>query len=272
MTTIVDCPTCTRKLNVPEDLLGHPVRCPDCGGTFEAGGSSSPGDPPAATDPAPSAPPLNGAPAEEAVPPRRPGTPYSVTGAAPAAPAPAAGAVTGLRACPFCGKEIAEFAVQCRFCGEHLADEDERPWEQPYRRRGVRRDCEPHRGVLVLVFGILSLVVPYVGVVLGVVAWVMGHKDLKKMAAGSMDPEGRGLTLAGKVCGIVGTLLQGLMLLFVLAEMVVIFGIYLPMSIRATATMKAPPPAVKAPPAPVAPPVGPPPVAPPVQAPPAERP
>src|SRR6516162_2882391 len=36
MATIVDCPSCQRKLRVPDDLLGKKVKCPTCSGTFDA--------------------------------------------------------------------------------------------------------------------------------------------------------------------------------------------------------------------------------------------
>ncbi len=63
---------------------------------------------------------------------------------------------------------------------------------------------KPHRGTLILVLGILGLVIcgP-----LGIAAWVMGSGDLKQMDAGTMDPEGRGTTQAGKICGIIATIL-----------------------------------------------------------------
>ena len=63
---------------------------------------------------------------------------------------------------------------------------------------------KPHRGTLVLVFGILGLVfcAP-----LGIAAWVMGGNDLKEMAAGTMDPAGRDNTNAGKICGMIATIL-----------------------------------------------------------------
>jgi hypothetical protein len=35
----------------------------------------------------------------------------------------------------------------------------------------------------------------------------MGSGDLKEMDAGTMDPSGRGTTQAGKICGIIGTIL-----------------------------------------------------------------
>ena len=64
---------------------------------------------------------------------------------------------------------------------------------------------KPHRGTLILVLGILGLVVcgP-----LGIAAWVMGSGDLKEINAGTMDPAGRGSTEAGKICGIIATILM----------------------------------------------------------------
>ena len=61
-----------------------------------------------------------------------------------------------------------------------------------------------HRGVQILVFGILSLVVCQL---FGIAAWVMANADLDEMACGRMDPSGRDMTQAGRICGIVGTVL-----------------------------------------------------------------
>ena len=38
----------------------------------------------------------------------------------------------------------------------------------------------------------------------GAIAWVMGNRDIKKIRAGTMDPEGESVTNAGRICGIVG--------------------------------------------------------------------
>ena len=62
----------------------------------------------------------------------------------------------------------------------------------------------PHRGTLVLVLGILGIVCCFI---CGIVAWVFGNTDLREMDAGRMDPSGRGLTQAGKICGIIGVVL-----------------------------------------------------------------
>jgi hypothetical protein len=66
---------------------------------------------------------------------------------------------------------------------------------------------QPHRGTLILVLGILSLVVcgP-----IGIAAWVMGNTDLKAIDSGSMDPAGRGSTNAGRICGMIGTILTAI--------------------------------------------------------------
>lgn len=63
---------------------------------------------------------------------------------------------------------------------------------------------KPHRGTLILVLGILGLVVcgPC-----GIAAWIMGNGDLKEIDAGAMDPSGRSTTNAGRICGIIATIL-----------------------------------------------------------------
>jgi predicted Zn finger-like uncharacterized protein len=73
------------------------------------------------------------------------------------------------------------------------------------RPRRQRRDARPHRGPLILGLGILSIVCLFQ--FLGPIAWVMGHHDLAEMRSGRMDREGEGLTNAGRICGIVGTVL-----------------------------------------------------------------
>jgi hypothetical protein len=80
------------------------------------------------------------------------------------------------------------------------------------RRRWRRRDYVPHRGTIILVLGILSLVTGF-GFILGPIAWVMGNADMREIRAGRMDPEGEGSTNAGRICGIIGTVLGVLSLL-----------------------------------------------------------
>jgi hypothetical protein len=67
-----------------------------------------------------------------------------------------------------------------------------------------------------MILGILSLVLmflPMVGFPCGLTAWVMGQSDMRKMREHAMDPDGMTTTQAGHVCGIIGTVLSGLMLM-----------------------------------------------------------
>ena len=62
----------------------------------------------------------------------------------------------------------------------------------------------PHRGAVILAFGILGLVVCQL---FGVAAWVMGNNDLREMDRGYMDPSGRELTKTGRLLGMISTAL-----------------------------------------------------------------
>ena len=79
---------------------------------------------------------------------------------------------------------------------------------------------KPHRGSLILVLGILGLVIC---APCGIAAWIMGHSDLKQMDAGQMDPSGRGLTNAGRICGIIATILLAVGI--VVAVLLFLFGV-----------------------------------------------
>ena len=80
---------------------------------------------------------------------------------------------------------------------------------------------KPHRGAVILAFGILGLVVSQL---FGVAAWVMADNDLKEMNRGYMDPTGRDLTNVGRILGIVATALMAIplliLILFLLASIV----------------------------------------------------
>ena len=71
----------------------------------------------------------------------------------------------------------------------------------------------PHRGTLILVLGILSITICWP---CGPFAWMLGNEDLAKMRAGLMDPSGEGNTNAGRILGMIGTvLIIGLILLWI---------------------------------------------------------
>jgi predicted Zn finger-like uncharacterized protein len=89
-------------------------------------------------------------------------------------------------------------------------DEDDEDDEEDQRKAALgrprrrRRDARPHRGALILVLGILSIVTCQI---FGPIAWFLGHNDLAEMRSGRMDREGQELTNAGRICGIIGTVL-----------------------------------------------------------------
>jgi hypothetical protein len=72
---------------------------------------------------------------------------------------------------------------------------------------GVPASNRPHRGVLILILGILGIVLCCP---LGIAAWVMGNSDLRAMERGEMDKTGEGMTQAGKICGIISVALWAL--------------------------------------------------------------
>jgi hypothetical protein len=79
----------------------------------------------------------------------------------------------------------------------------------------------PGRGTMILVLGILSIVCCNI---LGPVAWIMGSGDLKQIAAGQISQEAKGLTQAGMICGIIGTifLVLGIIWFFFFGGMVIL--------------------------------------------------
>jgi len=72
----------------------------------------------------------------------------------------------------------------------------------------------PHRGGLILTFGILGVLccMPFC-----IAAWVMDATDMKEIRAGRMDPSGQAMTQAGMIVGIVGTVLAGIWILINIA-------------------------------------------------------
>jgi hypothetical protein len=72
---------------------------------------------------------------------------------------------------------------------------------------------KPHRGAVILAFGILGFVVCQL---FGVAAWVMADNDLKEMRRGYMDPGGRDLTQTGRILGMVATALMAIPVVFLI--------------------------------------------------------
>ena len=228
MPTVIECPSCGRQLRMPSALAGQLVRCPICSHEFRR-------EPIQATGPATSDTPdpvadSSSIPSQDKgaqlnlslddgdnsgrlgnIPP--PPRPMRVVPIDPQ-PARQPAADNGYRVpCPECGEQIQPDFVRCPFCGLDLDGEAPSDRRRNNRPR-LRFDFAPHRGGLVLTLGIVSMVMvglcPLIGIPFGIAAWMMGHADLKQIDAATMDPSGRPSTQAGKVCGMIGTVLDSL--------------------------------------------------------------
>jgi hypothetical protein len=81
------------------------------------------------------------------------------------------------------------------------------PYGGPPVYSGMR---EHPQGTLILVFGIMSLVLGFscgIGFVLGPVAWIMGNSALSEIDANPSLYTNRGSVQAGRICGIIATVL-----------------------------------------------------------------
>ena len=141
MAEIVTCPSCDKKLQVPEEFFGKTVQCPECKQQFLA--------------------------------------------------KPASGAGTSAAPAPVPAWEKAPGRALERI-------EEDRP-----RRR---RYLTPHRGGMILAFGILAIV-GVASIIFGPMAWMMGNADLRAMREGTMDPSGEGQTNTGRILGMISVIM-----------------------------------------------------------------
>lgn len=75
----------------------------------------------------------------------------------------------------------------------------------------------PSRGSTILALGILSLVVCSV---MGPIAWAMGNEEMRRIDSGQAPEDGRSNATAGRICGIIASvmlMLGGMLFLMLLA-------------------------------------------------------
>jgi hypothetical protein len=80
---------------------------------------------------------------------------------------------------------------------------------------------EASQATTVLVLGILGLIICGV---LAPVAWIMGKNELEAIDSGRRPPENRGTANAGRILGIIGTVLIGIGLAFLVLILVGAFA------------------------------------------------
>jgi hypothetical protein len=201
MAVFVACPQCAIRLSVPESLLGKKIRCASCMTVFDAQAQEAE---PAKTI----AGPLTSAvtdPSGKLAPPADDDLPMAPLDDEPVKKRK---------------KRRADFQP------DFDEYDDRRDREDRRRARRLVRQARwaPHRGGMVVVMGVLSVVLSAMGVfgavcacfglfwlaglVLGILSWLFGHSDLGQMDRGNMDPEGRSPNRTGYICGIVGTSLS----------------------------------------------------------------
>ncbi|MEO8706487.1 MAG: hypothetical protein ABI867_41060 [Kofleriaceae bacterium] len=90
---------------------------------------------------------------------------------------------------------------------------------QQYRYPPQYGYAYPSRSGTVLTLGILSIVVC---TVMGPIAWAMGNEELRRIDCGQAPPEQRGSVSAGRICGIISSVMLMLSVFFILMLMVTV--------------------------------------------------
>ena len=89
------------------------------------------------------------------------------------------------------------------------------PYTPSFAPHGAYAPPPPASGnaTAALVLGILSLAVCSI---MGPIAWAIGKGELDKIRSGQSSPAGQGSANAGMICGIIGTVILGLTLVWVM--------------------------------------------------------
>ncbi len=177
MSHLITCSECTKQLQVPDDLIGKKVQCPECKNTFIAEVTE--------TEVITSSPKNSNLPV-----PTRKGASWDTN----------KGSVDE--------EEDDYDRKKNRRRDEDDDDFDRRPSRRQRRRRSsYRSNLTPHRGGMILAFGIIGLVTG-LGFIFGPIAWIMANGDMREISEGRMDPEGEGMTQTGRILGIIATILS----------------------------------------------------------------
>lgn len=80
-----------------------------------------------------------------------------------------------------------------------------------------------NKSIVSLTLGILSIIVPYIGILLAIIGIFISSKSIIEIELS--NERGRGLAIAGRVCSIVGICLQCLLIMLLLLSISVYFMI-----------------------------------------------
>lgn len=76
------------------------------------------------------------------------------------------------------------------------------------------------KSIATLTLGILSIMVPYIGLILGIIGIVISYKSLVEID--NLNEKGRGLAISGRVCSIIGICVQ-VFLIFLMVISLLLF-------------------------------------------------
>jgi len=238
------CQNCDKLLRTPDDSGGKKGRCPHCQGVMDiplqstaAGESDEPTAPQNVSRPSPppsSAPPGSGGgssfggsstggssssatpgPFDE-IKPEESSSPFGDSGSS------SSGSSSGS---PFSNPPASGSSGGNPYARNPYAGNNPYASTPATSGSGGSGYTKPHRGTLVFVLGLISLLLSLLGCILcitspisfglGLTAWLLANPDVNEMHSGAMDPTGLGMTNAGRVLGIIGVVLSVLtMILF----------------------------------------------------------
>mgnify|MGYP004689339431 CR=1 FL=1 len=118
--------------------------------------------------------------------------------------------------CPKCGYEIKEEDRFCPNCGAHIIDgkvADSPNAHKSYYAKAAYDEKEKENGLISLICGIASLVVPYLNLVLAIIALVFARR---------CNVDENNFAKAGKITGIIGLVLS-ILVIFLTIVWVVMF-------------------------------------------------
>jgi len=82
------------------------------------------------------------------------------------------------------------------------------------------------KAIVALVLGILSLVIPYLGIIVGIIAIVFAKLAFNELRSGG--EQGKGLAVAGLVCGIIGVAIYAIFILIAIIAFLTFANVYSP--------------------------------------------
>lgn len=184
------CNHCGKLLRTGDDKAGRSAACPGCGGTITVPGDEEPEwidalDEELEDD-------------------------WSESFGGSAAPPHPFPRQPRMRNCPMCGEPIPRRAPRCRFCGEEF---DRTGYETPQRGSSALAGASLGTGIGALACtvccGCFSLPLSITAITLGLLAQAEIKREQK---------EGRGMAIAGIVCGAVALLLFALMMILAFSQ------------------------------------------------------